>query len=316
MNGATSGSPPSFNTPVPRNGYRWWYVDGVSECGRFGIVAIAFIGSVFSPYYFRARRHGDGNPYDHCAINVALYGPRGKRWAMTERREASLVAERHRLAIGRSKMTWDGGVLRIDVDERSAPFAQRLRGSVLIDPSAIGDRTFSLDPSGSHIWQPIAPSAHIEVAFDAPSVAWGGDGYLDCNAGERPLEQDFHGWDWSRTRTNDGTLISYDVRGRDGARNIIAVLYQANGMVTDVSPSPVTRLRRTGWGVPREARCNGVVRVRETLEDTPFYARTGLLVEGDGGPFHAVHESLSLDRFRKAWVRTLLPFRMPRVFRN
>jgi hypothetical protein len=25
-----------------------------------------------------------------------------------------------------------------------------------------------------------------------------------------------------------------------------------------------------------------------------------------------MHESLSLDRFRKTWVRMLLPFRMPR----
>jgi len=26
-----------------------------------------------------------------------------------------------------------------------------------------------------------------------------------------------------------------------------------------------------------------------------------------------MHESLDLDRFKKAWVRALLPFRMPRL---
>ena len=41
-----------FAQPVPDSGYRWWYVDGFSECGRFGVTVIAFIGSVFSPYYF------------------------------------------------------------------------------------------------------------------------------------------------------------------------------------------------------------------------------------------------------------------------
>jgi carotenoid 1,2-hydratase len=31
-----------------------------------------------------------------------------------------------------------------------------------------------------------------------------------------------------------------------------------------------------------------------------------------GEEVNAVHESLSLDRFRTRWVQTLLPFRMPR----
>jgi carotenoid 1,2-hydratase len=32
-----------------------------------------------------------------------------------------------------------------------------------------------------------------------------------------------------------------------------------------------------------------------------------------GEPVNAMHESLSLDRFRKRWVQSLLRFRMPRV---
>jgi carotenoid 1,2-hydratase len=31
-----------------------------------------------------------------------------------------------------------------------------------------------------------------------------------------------------------------------------------------------------------------------------------------GQPVVAMHESLSLDRFRSRWVQMLLPFRMPR----
>jgi carotenoid 1,2-hydratase len=40
-----------FERPVPDGGYRWWYIDGFSDCGRFGMTIIGFIGSVFSPYY-------------------------------------------------------------------------------------------------------------------------------------------------------------------------------------------------------------------------------------------------------------------------
>jgi carotenoid 1,2-hydratase len=32
-----------------------------------------------------------------------------------------------------------------------------------------------------------------------------------------------------------------------------------------------------------------------------------------GDEVTAIHESLSLDRFRRRWVQMLLPFRMPRV---
>jgi carotenoid 1,2-hydratase len=46
----------------------------------------------------------------------------------------------------------------------------------------------------------------------------------------------------------------------------------------------------------------------KTLEDTPFYTRSKIQVEGG----HFMHESLDLRRFRQAWVQFLLPFRMPR----
>jgi carotenoid 1,2-hydratase len=34
-----------------------------------------------------------------------------------------------------------------------------------------------------------------------------------------------------------------------------------------------------------------------------------------GTPAQAVHESLSLDRFRAPWVQAMLPFRVPRARR-
>src|SRR5579883_2096516 len=40
-----------FDGPVPDGGYVWWYLDALSDDGVFGLTAIAFLGSVFSPYY-------------------------------------------------------------------------------------------------------------------------------------------------------------------------------------------------------------------------------------------------------------------------
>jgi hypothetical protein len=79
---------PHFDAAVASGGYAWWYVDALSDDGQHGAVIIGFVGSVFSPYYAWARRpraqHAP-RALDHCAINVALYGPGRGRWAMTER---------------------------------------------------------------------------------------------------------------------------------------------------------------------------------------------------------------------------------------
>ena len=34
---------PNFAAPVPTNGYTWWYVDALSECGRHGLTIIAMV---------------------------------------------------------------------------------------------------------------------------------------------------------------------------------------------------------------------------------------------------------------------------------
>ena len=60
------------------NGYAWWYVDALSDDGAHALTIIAFIGSVFSPYYAWARQRGRGDPENHVAVNVALYGTPGK----------------------------------------------------------------------------------------------------------------------------------------------------------------------------------------------------------------------------------------------
>ena len=77
---------PNFDISVGPNGYAWWYVDGLSDCGRRAVSVICFIGSVFSPWYkWSGRRH----PQNHVCMNVATYGP-GGRFAMTDRGVSAL----------------------------------------------------------------------------------------------------------------------------------------------------------------------------------------------------------------------------------
>jgi hypothetical protein len=141
-----------FDQSIPPGGYRWWYVDGFSECGQFGATVIAFIGSVFSPYYFRARRNGAGVATEHVSLNVILYGQTKARWCMTERGSASLQQSSECLHIGPSAVRATNEGLLIDVAERATPLGQRVNGQIKLGFVAPLPDCFELDAAGEHWW--------------------------------------------------------------------------------------------------------------------------------------------------------------------
>ena len=333
---------PHFDQPVVPGGYVWWYLDALSDDGHHGLTIIAMLGSVFSPYYAWARRRQGAeavDPLNHCGLNVALYGRGGKRWSLTERGRAALSRDANHLAIGPSSLHWDQDALVIDIKERGMPIPHRLLGRVRLYPEALADYQAFLDPAARHRWVPIAPRARVHVEMAAPALRWSGPAYFDSNAGDEPLENAFHGWDWSRAPHRGGTTVLYHVVPRpvtrpgmaspnreverdatanggtvDGAR--LALHFDAGGAVTNLEPLtrhtlPATRI----WRIPRGTHGDPEqpARIVDTLEDTPFYARSVVSAKLSGDQVTAVHESLSLDRFRQRWVQLLLPFRMPRV---
>jgi carotenoid 1,2-hydratase len=267
---------------------------------------------VFSPYYAWSKSR---DPENHCAINVALYRAGADRWAMTERGRASLKRETTAITVGPSVMCWRDDALEIAIEEWTAPMPTRLRGKITVRPDALAEGSYALDSVGSHHWRPIAPRARIEVAFEAPALAWRGDAYLDCNWGEEPLEAGFRSWDWSRAHTRFDSTVYYDVLQRDGAMRALALRFDQHGAAHAIEPPPRVALPSTFWRVPRTGRAapQTNLRVVRTLEDAPFYARSALAGDIDGEAADLVHESLSLDRFAMPVVRAMLPFRMPRI---
>ena len=240
---------PRFDSPVPHGGYTWWYVDALSDDGAHGITLIAFIGSVFSPFYAWSRRRGAGDPHHHCALNVALYG-RPRRWAMTERGRTALRRDATTLAIGPSALHWDGNSLTIDIAEVTAPLPSRLRGTVRITPAAITNRVFKLDQAGHHTWSPIAPISHVEVALSSPALRWSGAGYLDTNSGDRPLEADFVHWDWCRAPMGDSAVILYNATRRVGGEQSLALHIGRDGSVAGHAATTPRRPSRDAMADP------------------------------------------------------------------
>jgi carotenoid 1,2-hydratase len=303
-----------FNQPVPERGYCWWYVDALSDDGKHGITIIAFIGTVFSPWYAWARRGGGGDPSNHCCINVSLYG-RPSRWAMTDRQSWTVRRDENSFTVGPSGLVWDGNSLTISINEVTAPFPGRLRGTLRLTPQALSTRAFQLDAKGRHTWHPIAPRSRVEVEFQQPGLRWSGPSYFDTNAGAAPLEEDFCDWDWCRAPMPDATAILYNTQRRDGTSQALALRVGHDGAVTDFASPPPVQLPKTLWRIARPTRSeNGQASVVKTLEDAPFYSRSVINTHLLGRDVTAVHESLELDRFANLAVQALLPVKVPRPF--
>jgi carotenoid 1,2-hydratase len=263
---------------------------------------------VFSPYYAWS---GYRDPLDHCALNVALYGPRG-RWAMTERRRAAVARDADMLRIGPSAMAWDGSRLTVEVDERGAPLPRRLRGKVVLEPEAWNAREFALSARNAHVWRPIAPFARVQVDFREPELSWSGGAYLDFNSGDAPLQSEFRRWTWSRARLGDGAAIFYEAERRHEPPLQLSLRFGRDGAVREAAAPPKAALPKGWWRVARETRSETDARVTASFEDSPFYTRSAIAHRLDGQDVVSMHESLDLDRFSLNLVRAMLPFRMPR----
>ncbi|WP_347402086.1 carotenoid 1,2-hydratase [Ectothiorhodospira lacustris] len=303
---------------VTPGGYLWWYLDAWSDDGCHGITLIAFVGSVFSPYYALARRRGTADPSHHVSINVALYGNTPRRWAMTERGRGDLQRDKDNLVIGPSALEWGPDGLTVHLNEVSAPLPSRIRGTIRLHPEAMATRHYALDQKARHQWRPIAPCARVEVDLQQPGLRWQGHGYMDSNIGTEPLEQGFRYWDWSRAvMPNGDTVVLYEATQRDDRERMLTLRFDPRGGVRDIEPPPRQGLPISGWRVNRATRADdGRAAVRQTLTDTPFYVRSLLDTRIGGEPGLAFHESLSLERFETAVVQLMLPFRMPRRARG
>jgi len=305
---------PRFDQPVPSGGYLWWYIDALSDDGNYGLTLIAFVGSVFSPYYRAALKRGAANPENYCSLNVALYG-RNRRWTMTERGCDSMARDASSFTIGPSSLHWHHDHLEINICEVGMPMPWPLRGKVRVYPSSLSTFSTALDDQGRHRWGPLAACARVEVEMDKPSQRWSGHGYLDSNEGDEPVSEPFREWDWSRALLSDGSAaVIYDVQQKQGADRLLGLRFLPDGRVEEFAPPARHTLPLTRWRIPRRMRSEGddPVRVIDMLEDTPFYERSVLKSRLFGEDVISVHETLNVPRLVSSVVQNMLPFRMPR----
>ncbi len=289
----------------------------MSDDGAYGLSIIAFVGSVFSPYYALARRlHGGvADPENFCALNVALYGKGGRRWTMTERGRQHIQRSAHHYQIGPSRLQWTGQELIIDIDEVNVPWPKRVRGRVTVRPEGLCRFVTALDNEGRHRWGPIAPCSRVHVEMDSPGLSWRGHAYMDSNEGDEPVDRGFWDWDWARAEMANGdTSVVYDVRPKNGPGRVVSQRFSPDGSHQAFEAPGRYPLPASAWRIQR-AMCSesgAGPEIVSTLEDTPFYARSLLKTRLLGEDLTAVHETLDIPRLVSWPVQLMLPWKMPR----
>ena len=314
IGGRSRDGRPRFDQAVAEGGYLWWYLDALSADGQFGLTIIAFVGSVFSPYYAWDRQRKITQPDNYCALNVALYNKQSPRWTMTERGAQHCLRDEKQFTIGPSQLRWEDNTLVIDIDEIAVPLPRRVRGQVRVQADTWFDFSTPIDTAGKHRWGPLAPSARVEVDLQQPAQQWTGHAYLDSNEGDEPIDRSCHEWDWSRSLMKDGsTAVIYDIQGKTSAQDkLLALRFKSDGSVENFSAPPRQPLPSTLWRIQRRMRSDSAVQVKEQLEDTPFYQRALLQNELLGEQVQSFHETLYVPRLVSPLVQAMLPWRMPR----
>jgi carotenoid 1,2-hydratase len=307
--------------------YQWWYFDALSDDGRFGMVAIYFVGGVFSPLYADRLAAGiPAAPADHPMINLALYD-RAKQvaWVFSELPREALTIHDPLLdvQIGGSRLTRTERGYELVVDDLDVPRGRRLEAKIRFEPQEPG----LLPPGGRlsharpHWWG--SPAPHCRVTLDCPSLGlkWSGHGYHDVNAGAEPLHVGFREWGWGRARVGAETRIYYDAREADGVR-VRHVLTGRDGRLEhrELPPTAADARRWTPWllRLPSEPEAGELagerLRIRPVTrwESSPFYERWVASFAAGQAQALGICEHVDLGRFASPFVRFMLRYRIYR----
>lgn len=306
-------------SPSDVGAYQWWYFDALSDDGRFGLVAIYFVGGVFSAHYADRLAAGQAaSPFEHPMINLALYDRQKQvAWVFSEYPQDELVVAHPdldvRIAGSRVHRQADGSYeITVEDDDFVAGKRITLRASFRPIAPPLELNAPSLDERGRHFWGSPAPSCEVHV--ECPSVGWDwkGHGYHDVNHGKEPLHSGFLHWSWGRANVTGKTQVFYDAVDIEGRRSR---RIHSDGVWLGEDGNDTLDRSLSPWllNVPTRWRAPGLkVDEKRRWESSPFYARGVSTFESPSGQAEGVSEHVDLQRFASPVVRWMLRYRIYR----
>jgi len=312
------------NPPTP-GGYEWSYVDGISDDGAWGFVAIWFRGCPMSPYYCaaidRATRRGTPlpNPSDYPAFSFSLYH-HGRRvyFALHEEPAAawSGSASAPDVRVGANTLhgntRLDEKVYLLNVDTAMPWQRSRVVGDIEMTSAAV-DLPFDSESlpvdQPAHAWIPAAPDGVCTVRLDlwqrfggTTKIRCRGRAYHDRNVGTEPLHRISGDWHWGRVHDGERTLLylsitpDTELATEQRFRRLLLLdggqlVAEANNFLCTPEPAPMhwsTLPQRTNLLCVSDE--SGIVvrsQTQKKLDSGPFYHRTLSTIEAtlDGIPW-------------------------------
>lgn len=309
--------------------YRWLYFDAVSPCGELAMVAIFFVGSVFSPYYASRLRRGERpSPREHLAVNVALYR-RGRRpvFAFSEygapthgtTLEADDLGVPKRVNIARSELVRDGDRIRLRIEERRVGLRTPVRGEATFEGIEPALESVALAPR--HGWRAHFPRARVTARF-GDFVLEDALGYHDENWGLEPPARAFTRWSWGRVHERDRTRIVFDVERRlslGGGVSREHLTFDSNGDRARLALPSRRYVPSVGsyllplpdsFDVGASPHARMLTRPTVILERSPFYLR--FLAPFPSAGVLAMNEHIDFDRIEANLVQKMISLRVAR----
>ena len=299
---------PRFDRAVPPGGYAWWYVDALSDDGaarphhhrlhRQRVLALLRVGAAQRPAPIRSI----------IARSTSRSMARRKRWAMTER-GAAAVAARRRRARDRPERAGLGRQRADDRHRRGHRAAAAPHPRPGAPDPARARRASTVRARCRRPAPLVADRAErrVEVDARAPGAALAGRRLSRHQRGRRAAgATPSRRWHWSRAQSarRHGGALRRRRRATARAPSLALRFDPRGGVHPFESPAAAPRLPRTGWRIARATRSE---RRRRTV--APHAGRHAVLRAVAvsprllGEPATAMHESLSLDRFRAQWCR-------------
>jgi carotenoid 1,2-hydratase len=311
----------------PPGSYQWWYFDAQSDDGRFSIVAIYFVGGVFSALYADRLAAGiPAAPSDHPMLNFALYDRgRKKIWVFSEYPKESLTIRDPELDVGvgaSSVKRERDGSYTLEIEDNDFVARKLVKATVRFIPQTPGlaPPEFALSNDGRHFWGSPAPGCRVEFRSESHGLRFSGQGYHDVNLGTEPLHAGWRQWSWGRAHIEDETRIYYDAEAMNGERTKL-VLTGRNGRLSVERPESVADgqvltpwLLRPPKRIDAGALNGAVVSVETTkvLESSPFYQRQLSAFTSGNVRVQGIGEYVDLTRFARPAIRFMLRHRIYR----
>jgi carotenoid 1,2-hydratase len=326
--GALASRAPSAIVDDRPGSYHWWYFDALSADGDTAVVAIFFVGSVFSPHYKQRFARGEApSPFDHVALNLAVYR-RGRRpvfvFSEYDRRRIDLGARSVAIA-GSWFEQRSGGAVEAHVDDVQLLTGKRVRGTFEIVPE-LGPMTARTVRFGEHDgWFCPVPRGRVRARFPGLGVELEGLGYHDTNFGSRPPSASMQHWSWGRVHdARGGARVFFDVGYRDGRRHHTTFDSEL-GVREAVLPARRVRPSPSCWLLPLPDRFDcgpmadgsrGSLGAHRPLERGPFYYRFVAPFPTATGETLGIAEHVDFDRVESPVVWQMVRMRLARPDRG